>query len=108
MYGNYYPYAPQRQDLVRVNGIDGAKAYQMQANSVVALFDANEDVMYIKATDGAGFPSIRVFTFTEQIQTATPAADERYDRLLQTMEEIKEMISNGKQSVRIATNAPAE
>ena len=36
------------QNLIRVNGIDGAKAYQMPANSTVALFDNNEDIMYIK------------------------------------------------------------
>ena len=41
------------QNLIRVNGIEGAKAYQMSANSTVALFDTNEDIMYIKSTDGA-------------------------------------------------------
>ena len=55
----------QPQNLIRVNGIDGAKAYQMNANSTVALFDSNEDIMYIKNTDGAGFPSIRMFKFEE-------------------------------------------
>ena len=37
----------QTQNLIRVNGIDGAKTYQMSANSTVALFDSNEDIMYI-------------------------------------------------------------
>ena len=45
----YTPPAEIPQNLIRVNGIDGAKAYQMPANSTVALFDANEDVMYIKS-----------------------------------------------------------
>ena len=43
----------QTQNIIRVNGIEGAKAYQMNANSIVSLFDANEDIMYIKSTDGA-------------------------------------------------------
>ena len=51
--------------LTRVTGIDGAKAYQMTPNSTVALFDNNEDIMYIKTTDGAGFPTIRTFSFNE-------------------------------------------
>jgi hypothetical protein len=55
------------QTLTRVNGIEGARAYQMAANSTVALFDSNDDVMYIKATDGAGFPTIRVFEFKEKV-----------------------------------------
>ena len=56
---------PQPQTLTRVTGIDGARAYQMNANSTVALFDSNEDLMYIKTTDGAGFPTIRTFKFEE-------------------------------------------
>lgn len=51
------------QELIRVTGIEGAKAYQMPANSVVPLFDSDNDIMYIKSTDGAGFPSIRAFSF---------------------------------------------
>lgn len=44
----------QTQNLIRVNGIEGAKTYQMSANSTVALFDSNEDIMYIKTTYTAG------------------------------------------------------
>lgn len=49
--------------LIRVTGMDGAKAYQMPPNSVVPLFDADNDIMYVKSTDGAGFPTIRAFAF---------------------------------------------
>lgn len=45
--------------LTRVTGMDGAKAYQMPPNPVVPLFDADNDIMYVKSTDGAGFrPSV--------------------------------------------------
>lgn len=40
---NFNPYQPYEQGLVRVTGIDGARAYQMRPNSTVALFDANND-----------------------------------------------------------------
>ena len=33
------------QSLIRVNGIEGAKANQMNANSTVALFDSNNDLI---------------------------------------------------------------
>ena len=76
---NYIPYntpynAPQgsNNQLIRVTGIDGAKAYQMAANSTVALFDSNEDIMYVKTTDGAGFGTIRAlneFSATGNINT---------------------------------------
>ena len=44
-------YQPQNQTLIRVTGIDGAKAYPMQPNSVVPLFDNDNDIMYIKTTE---------------------------------------------------------
>lgn len=53
----------QSMQLIRVTGMDGAKAYQMPPNSVVPLFDADNDIMYVKSTDGAGFPTIRAFAF---------------------------------------------
>ena len=37
MYGFYQQ--PYGEQLIRVTGIDGAKAYQMRPNSAVALFD---------------------------------------------------------------------
>ncbi len=59
------PYQMQPTNLIRVNGMDGAKAYQIAPNSTVALFDASDDIMYIKSTDNAGFSTVRVFAFKE-------------------------------------------
>lgn len=69
MYPNLYqyqqqPYQPTNQ-LIRVAGIEAAKAYQMPANGTLVLFDNGSDIMYVKTTDSAGFPSIRTFAFTE-------------------------------------------
>jgi hypothetical protein len=61
--------------LVKVNGIDGAKAYQMPPNSVMPLFHSSEDILYIKVTDGAGFPEIREFSFTPIESKHESAAD---------------------------------
>ena len=79
----------QTQNLIRVNGIEGAKAYQMSANSIVSLFDANDDIMYIKSTDGAGFPSIRTFSFTEVKEQNKPIQQVDYI----SREEFEERIS---------------
>lgn len=68
----------QPQTLTRVTGIDGARAYQMNANSTVALFDNNEDLMYIKTTDGAGFPTIRTFAFSEVFDNKPQISNEDY------------------------------
>ena len=89
----------QTQNLIRVNGIEGAKAYQMSANSIVSLFDANEDIMYIKSTDGAGFPSIRTFSFTEVKEENKPAQKVDYISREEFEEFKKELMNNGKQSI---------
>lgn len=49
------------QELIRVHGMEGAKAYQMAENSRVALFDdsSDDDIVIIKETDGACLPSYR-------------------------------------------------
>ena len=89
----------QPQNLIRVNGIDGAKAYQMNANSTVALFDANEDIVYIKNTDGAGFPSIRMFKFEEVNETTKSEEKQDYISRKEFEEFKKELMNNGKQSI---------
>lgn len=98
-YGAYqqpnYDQNQYQQGLIKVTGLEGAKAYQMQPNSVVALFDANNDIFYVKSTDGAGFPTIRAFSFTpynvEQNHTEYVTRSE--------FNQLKEMLLNGKQSI---------
>jgi hypothetical protein len=51
---------PQTQGIIKVTGMEGAKAYQMPPNSEMPLFDSGGDVLYIKTTDGAGFPTITI------------------------------------------------
>ena len=85
--------------LTRVTGIDGAKAYQMTPNSTVALFDNNEDIMYIKTTDGAGFPTIRTFAFNEVVAN-NHTAPENVDYVTRDeFNKLKEELLNGKQSI---------
>lgn len=95
------PYVPQEhlQNLIRVNGIEGAKAYQMSANSTVALFDTNEDIMYVKSTDGAGFPSIRTFSFTEIKENTKVSQNTDYISRQEFEDFKKELMNNGKQSI---------
>lgn len=92
------PQTQQRDGLIRVTGMEGARAYQMPPNSAVALFDGGQDVFYVKTTDGAGFPTIRAYTFAPlQGQAEQPAGD--YVTRAE-FDELKEMISSGKQPVR--------
>jgi hypothetical protein len=93
---NYQPNHPQSLNLIRVTGIDGAKAYQMPPNSVVPLFDAENDIMYVKSTDGAGFPTIKTFAFTPY-EISQQSNNDYVTRA--EFEELKGMIINGKQFI---------
>lgn len=86
--------------LVKVTGLDGAKAFQMAPNSSVALFNESEDIFYVKTTDGAGFPTIRAFRF-EPYEEPTPKVEQYVT--LDEFNKFKEEILNGKQSVRKST-----
>ena len=89
---------PQPRDgLIRVTGMEGARAYQMPPNSAVALFDDGQDVFYVKTTDGAGFPTIRAYSFQPMEQAQTMVASEYVTRA--EFEQLKEMIVHGKQPV---------
>lgn len=92
--------------LIRVTGIDGAKAYQMPPNSSVALFDSGQDIFYVKTTDGAGFPTIRAFAFSP-IQEQTPPAPTDYVTRAE-FNELKEALINGKQPVRAESPGAAD
>ena len=74
-YNSYFQ--PQRQELIKVNGIEGAKNYPLSPGSTVALFDAESDIMYIKTMDAGGFPSIRTFSFIEMTSKPTDTTETR-------------------------------
>lgn len=99
-----YQQAQQQTNMIQVNGIEGAKAYQMPANASMVLFDANADVMYLKRTDGGGYPTIDTFTFqrAEMQQQAVPTVSvDEFQALKDEVEKLREAV-NAKQPVRRA------
>jgi len=55
-------------NILWVNGIEGAKAWQLNPNSMAILLDSEaEGKMYIKVSDNIGISSIRVFNYVEEL-----------------------------------------
>lgn len=87
--------------FVYVTGLEGAKAYQMPPNSEMPLFDSTSDTLFIKTTDGAGFPTIepcdvlkRGKSDPEQQEYVTRAElDSSYRDLAAQLEQMKEAIN---------------
>lgn len=95
---------PQRQSddrIIRVTGMDGAKAYSLPPNGRAALFDDTDDVVIIKTTDGAGFPSYRRARL-DWIEEEPPQAGGDYitrDEFRSLFDELKGLILDAKQPV---------
>lgn len=74
---NYYPYArPQvpATNISWVQGIEGAKAQQIQPSGSLLLLDSESDHFYIKVCDQYGICSpLKIYKFEEVVQPA-PAA----------------------------------
>ena len=70
--GNYYQsFQPQLQNIGQqtnitfVNGIEGAKAYQLSSNSSALLMDFDNSKFYVKTTDSFGIPKVSSYSFVE-------------------------------------------
>ena len=59
------------QGLLWVQGEAGAKSYLVAPNTTVLLMDSEGSRFYLKSTDNAGMPSLRVFEYSEVTQNAT-------------------------------------
>ncbi len=104
MFGNLVPQQNAAQQaspsqLVKVSGIDSAKAFQMPPNSSAALFHESEDIFYVKSTDGAGFPTIRTFRFEPMDEEFKDSRESSRYVTVDEFNRFKEEIY-GKQSVR--------
>lgn len=72
---NYSPYQPTNPYIQQptpsnginwVQGIEGAKAWQMQPSSNIMLLDSeNDGIFYIKTSDNVGMCNLRVFKYEE-------------------------------------------
>ena len=83
--------------LTRVNGIDSAKAFPTVANAMYALFDENDDILYIKQTDASNYPTLKRYRFV--LEEEKPVVAPRYVTV-EEFNKFKEELLNAKQSVR--------
>ena len=68
-----YMQQPQpQQNIIKVHGLEGAQAFSMAPNSNVLLLDETNPIIYIKSTDGAGYPTVKAFTITPYQEKPQP------------------------------------
>ena len=64
---------PAQQQVVRVNGENGARAYQMGANSSALLLDESGTQVWLVTSDGAGYKTVSAYDIAPH--QAQPAPD---------------------------------
>jgi len=58
---NTFPNTLPKQEIIRVNGRQGAEAYQMMPNSSVLLLDETAPIVWLAQTDGAGYKTLTAY-----------------------------------------------
>ena len=72
-YNPYIAQPTQNNGINWVQGIEGAKAYQLAPNGNVVLLDSeNEGRFYIKVSDNVGMCTLRIFKYEEIVNNPTP------------------------------------
>jgi hypothetical protein len=83
----------QRVEIVRVNGENGARAYQLPPNSNTLLLDESAPLVWLVQTDGAGYKTVSPYTITPY--QAQPSPD--YGELEERIRRLEDLI-NGRKS----------
>lgn len=99
-FGNPYGgYAQQPCTITKVSGENGARAFGMAPNSSVLLLDETAPLVWLKTTDGAGYPTLTPYTITPY-QAAPPvdvnALEQRIARLEEKLNDKPDTTGNGE------------
>ena len=79
-----------RQEVVKVNGEGGARAFPLGANSSALLLDESGVIVWLVVTDGAGYKTVSPFDITPH--QAAPQPD--YGNLEERITRLEEMMKN--------------
>ena len=80
-----------KQEVVKVNGENGARAFPLGANSSALLLDESGVIVWLVTTDGAGYKTVAPFDISPH--EAAPAPN--YSDLEQRISALERMMNNG-------------
>lgn len=88
----------QPKQLVFAQGIEAAKAVQMNPGDTVPIFDTERPVLYVRSVDGAGVPQeMLMYDLVPHVEKQTEYVTKDEFAELKTM--IQEALGNGKPAV---------
>lgn len=103
-FANYGQYMPpmqnqNQQQVTRVSGENGAKAYQIGANSSALLLDESGLMVWLCTTDGAGYKTVTAYDISPHKSEPAPNFNDLESRIVR-LEEIVNANSSNTSTVR--------
>lgn len=71
----------QKYEVIRVNGKNGADMFQMAPNCEALLLDTTAPIVWLKTTDGAGYPTCTPYSITPYQAQAQPTVTDLLSRI---------------------------
>lgn len=110
------PYLPQahsqlaqpRQEVVKVNGEPGARAFPMGANSSALLLDVSGTIVWLVTTDGAGYKTVAPFDITPHQEAPAPDFTSLESRIARLEERINGASTTGDPANAQRSSEPTE
>lgn len=86
--------------ITKVNGENGAKAFQMPPNSSIILLDESNPKVYIKETDGASYPKLSVYKLVpdtdEKKEDEEKVSEDQIKKLEERIAVLERFVTNSK------------
>jgi len=98
------PQAQPQTQVTRVNGENGAKAYQIGANSSALLLDESGTMVWLVTSDGAGYKSVSAYDIVPH-QTV-PAPD--YGSLENRIQKLEEIVDGYSRNLNAASKKQSD
>ena len=106
---NFNPFIKQPKRIPRVNGREGANAFQMDPGDEALLLDTNDPIVWLVQTDDAGVKTIDpldIFKHVEPEQKNDETLEERITNIVETLEERVTKLEEAVQRESNSRNAP--
>lgn len=93
--------------IIKVNGRGGADAYQMPPNAQALLLDETQPILWLKQTDGAGYPTVTAYDIKPHEEAPVPdmkSLEERITRIEEVIKNESNYSSNGRKVTDVVTS----
>lgn len=94
-----YQYNYQQAQIIKVNGEESARQFQMMPNSSTLLLDEREPIVYLVQTDGAGYKTVMSYKITPiniEKKYDSNDIDKHLHNLEEKLNKLEELMTNAQ------------